>query len=323
MSRRGGEWQFAGDFRQSAEGRYGPRSKEGLLNGGDFIRFPAATNEPKMIASMTNQLQTLDQAKNTIIDLSIRFGPKALVAIIIMAIGYFVARWVAGMSERSLNKLKLEPPVRLLLLRVVRLVVLGLFLVMALTNLGVDLLPLIAGLGVAGAGVALAMQGVLGNLAAGLTIIFTRPFRVGEYIELGGVHGQVVSIELFATTLLHTDASRVVIPNRKIVGEILHNYGRIRQLDLSVGVAYASNLNDALALVRNVLDANAKVLKEPAPVVGVSLLGDSSINIAVKPWTSVDDYIAAGPEINKAIVEQFRANRIEIPFPQREVRMLS
>jgi small conductance mechanosensitive channel len=276
-----------------------------------------------MIASITNQLQTLEQAKTTLVDLSIRFGPKAFVACVILVIGYFVAGWVAGAFERSLKKLQLEPPVKLLLLRIVRLVVLGMFVVMALTNLGVDLLPLIAGLGVAGAGVALAMQGVLGNLAAGLTIIFTKPFRVGEYINLVGVEGQVVTIELFATTLIHTDASRVVIPNRKIVGEILHNYGTVRQHDLNVGVAYGANLEQALAIVGAILKSNARVLREPAPVVGVSLLGDSSINIAIKPWTSVSDYVPAGAEINKAIVEQFRANRIEIPFPQREVRMLN
>lgn len=272
---------------------------------------------------MTNQLQSLDQIKNTVIDLSIRFGPKAFVAVVILVIGFFVARWVAGVAQRYLDKLHLEPPVRLLFLRLIRLLVLALFLLMALTNLDVNLLPLIAGLSVAGAGIALAMQGVLGNLAAGLTIIFTKPFRVGEWIEIAGVSGQVKTIELFSTTLLHTDLSRVVIPNRKIVGEILHNYGNVRQLDLSVGVAYGTNLNDVTAIVRRVLAGNPRVLKEPAPVVGVTLLADSSINIAIKPWTKVDDFIAAQVEINQAVAEQLRAANISIPFPQREVRLLN
>jgi small conductance mechanosensitive channel len=272
---------------------------------------------------MTNQLQNLDQIKNTAIDLSIRFGPKVLVAGLILVIGFFVARWVAGVAQRYLDKLRMEPPVRLLLLRLVRVLVLGLFLLMALTNLDVNLLPLIAGLSVAGAGVALAMQGVLGNLTAGLTIIFTKPFRVGEYIELVGVQGQVVSIELFATTLVHADRSRVVVPNRKIVGEILHNYGTLRQLDLTVGVAYGTNVEQALAIVSNVLNANPRVLKEPAPVVGITALADSSINLAVKPWTSVPDFGPAGAELYQAIVNQFREGKIEIPFPQREVRMLN
>ena len=167
------------------------------------------------------------------------------------------------------------------------------------------------------------MQGVLGNLVAGLTIIFTKPFRFGEYIEIAGVQGQVTNIELFSTTLLHADHSKVVIPNRKIVGEILHNYGHIRQLDLSVGVAYGTNINNALIIVRDVLARNARVLKEPAPVVGVTMLADSSINIAIKPWTAVADYGPAQAEIYQDIVEQFRANNIQIPFPQREVRMIN
>jgi small conductance mechanosensitive channel len=268
-------------------------------------------------------LQTLEQAKQTAVDLSVRYGPKVIVAIIILAIGFFVARWVGGFSQRSLAKLNLEPPIRNLLLRLIRLLVMALFVLMALTNLEINLLPLIAGLSVAGAGIALAMQGVLGNLAAGLTILFTKPFRVGEYIQLGGVEGQVTTMELFATTLVHADKSRVVVPNRKIVGEILHNYGTVRQLDLTVGVAYGANLADALLVIREILKANPRVLQDLTPAVGISTLGDSSINIAVRPWTSVSDFGPAGAEIYQAIVAQFRERRIEIPFPQREVRLLN
>ena len=272
---------------------------------------------------MTNQLQTLEQAKQTVVDLSIRYGPKVFIAVTILVIGFFVARWVGTITQRSLAKLNMEPPVRTLLLRLVRLIVMALFVLMALTNLEVNLLPLIAGLSVAGAGIALAMQGVLGNLAAGLTILFTKPFRVGEYIQLSGVEGQVTTIELFATTLLHADRSRVVIPNRKIVGEILHNYGIIRQLELSVGVAYGTNLNDALLAISQVLKANARVLKEIEPVVGISMLGNSSIDIAIKPWVGIADFGPAAAEIYQAVVLQFRERRIEIPFPQHEVRLLN
>jgi small conductance mechanosensitive channel len=195
--------------------------------------------------------------------------------------------------------------------------------VLALDKFGVQIAPLIAGIGVAGVGIGLAAQGVLGNVIAGLTIIFTKPFRVGEYIELLGVYGQVQSIELFSTTLTHPDRSRVVIPNRKIVGEILHNYGMIRQLDLNVGVAYSADLNRALAVVHEILNANPRVLKEPKAVVGIEGLADSAITLGVSPWVSVPDYGAVQLEIYQAIVEQFRARGIEIPFPQREVRMLN
>jgi small conductance mechanosensitive channel len=272
--------------------------------------------------NMTNQIEMLNQVKIKAVDLGAQFGPKLLAAVVILIAGFFAARWVAGLFERSLNKFKLEPPVRQLLLRLVRVLVIGVFLLMAVMNLGFEIMPLVAGLGVAGAGVALALQGVLGNLAAGLTIIFTKPFRIGEYIQLIGVEGEVVSVELFATTLIHPDRSHVVIPNRKIVGEVLHNYGKLRQLDLNVGVAYATDLAEAIAAVNEVLNANPRVLKDPAPVVGVNGLGDSAINLNVRPWTSVADYLPAGAEIYRAIVDRFRERQISIPFPQREVRLL-
>jgi small conductance mechanosensitive channel len=272
---------------------------------------------------MTNQLASIEHAKGKIIDLSLQFGPKVLAALLIMVVGFFAARWVAGIFQRWIGKLELEPPVRLLLVRVIRAGVMGMFAIMAVQQLGFELMPLIAGLGVAGAGIAFAMQGVLGNLFAGLTIIFTKPFRVGEYVSMVGVEGRVESIELFATNLSHADLSKVVVPNRKIVGEILHNYGQIRQLDVVVGVAYSTDLNTALAAVNDVLNQNPRVLKEPAPVVRVSMLADSSINIAVKPWVTVTDYGVAVGEVTKGIVEEFRKRNISIPFPQREVRMLN
>ena len=196
---------------------------------------------------MSDQLQSLDQIKASVLDMVIRFGPKLVVAVIILVAGYMVGRWVGGLLERLLVRLRLEAPVRSLLVRLAQLVVFGLFAIMALQNLGVELLPLIAGLGVAGAGVALAMQGILGNVAAGLTIIFTQPFHVGDYLSIANEEGEVLDISLFSTTLGHTDRSKVLIPNRKIVGEILHNYGKIRQVDIVVGVAYDTDLNKALS----------------------------------------------------------------------------
>jgi small conductance mechanosensitive channel len=224
--------------------------------------------------------------------------------------------------QRVLGRVEIEPPVRQLLARVVQIFVLALFVVMALQNLGIELLPLIAGVGLAGAGVALAMQGVLGNLVAGLVIIFTRPFRVGEYISIVGVEGEVDTIRLFSTTLRHPDRSQVVIPNRRIVGEILHNYGSIRQLAIMVRVAYDTDLNQALAVIGEAVRSNPRVLRDPAPVIQVSVLADSSVEVSVKPWTAVPDCIAAQGEINKAIVEAFRSRNIVIPFPRREVRVL-
>lgn len=252
-------------------------------------------------------------------------GPKILSAILILVAGFFVARWAGKLVQSWLGRkeLQLEPPVQMLMVRLLRLLVLIFSLVIAAGTAGMDVTALVASIGVAGVGLGLATQGVLSNIVAGLTIIFTKPFRVGEYIEMLGTHGQVVSIELFSTTLIHSDRSRVVIPNRKIVGEILHNYGTMRQLDLSVGIGYGMDPQEAVAVVREILSRNPRVLKEPAPAVGITALADSSVNIAVKPWVTVADFGAAAAEINQAILLEFRSRRIEIPFPQREIRLLN
>jgi small conductance mechanosensitive channel len=270
--------------------------------------------------------QTIDaitRIEGKVVDFLTDYGFQIIGAVIILTIGLVIAWWIGRALRQWLEKKNVEPPIIMLAVRVVRLLIFLVALLQALEKLSVPIGPALAGIGVAGVGIGLALQSVLGNLVAGLSIIFTKPFRVGEWIEIAGVSGQVKTIELFSTTLLHTDLSRVVIPNRKIIGDILHNYGNVRQLDLSVGVAYGTNLNDATAIVRRVLSTNPRVLKEPVPIVGVTLLADSSINLAIRPWTKVDDFIPAQVEINQAVAEQLRAANISIPFPQREVRMLN
>jgi small conductance mechanosensitive channel len=272
---------------------------------------------------MNEQTATIGHARDTILDLLIRFGPRLLTAVLILIVGLAVSRWVSRWLAGVLGRRELEPPVRLLLTRTAWAICLLLFAVLALQNLGVELLPLIAGLSVAGAAVALATQGILSNMAAGLTIIFAKPYRVGEYIAIAGVEGVVETITLFSTTLGHVDRSRVVVPNRKIVGEILQNYGNIRQLDVSVGVAYDTDIEASLAVIRDVLRSNPRVLADPEPVVQTLRLGDSSVSIAVRPWVLVQDQVRAPGEVYAALLEAFRARGIVIPVPQSEVRLIS
>jgi small conductance mechanosensitive channel len=271
---------------------------------------------------MAADIRELEQAKATAIDLMVRFGPRLVVALLLLAAGFVIGRWLGQAVARALERFEIDHAVSTLICRIVRAIVLLLFAAMALQNLGVELLPLIAGLGVAGAGVALALQGVLGNLAAGLTIVFTRPFRIGEYISIVGVEGKVEEMSLFSTTLGHPDRSRVVVPNRKIVGEILHNYGVVRQVDVRVQVAYDTDLVEAYRAVREVLAGNARVLREPAPFVQVANLAESGVELAVKGWVAVPDWQQAQSELRETIVGAFRARRIGIPFPTREVRLL-
>ena len=230
---------------------------------------------------------TLMTWKDTIVDFVIRKGFDILGVIAILVVSALVARWLGKQLDGWLTKQKLDLPVRTLIVRVVKLLVFALAGVLALEKLGVAIAPMVAGIGVAGAGIALAMQGVLGNLVAGLQIIFVKRFRVGEYIEILGETGQVANVELFSTVLTLADGSKVVIPNKKIIGEILHNYGTTRQLKLSVGVAYDSDMNLVSSTIHEILNANSRVLKDPAPAVIIDSLGDSSINFSIFAWGRV------------------------------------
>jgi len=250
---------------------------------------------------------------DTIVQYAVQYGMQAIVALGIFTAGVMTARWAGNLAQRQLERHAMEPPVRLLLVRIVKIIVLLFTAVIALDALGVPISPLIAGIGVAGVGIGLALQGVLGNVMAGLSIIFTKPFKVGEHISLLGVHGDVVLIDIFSTTLMHPDRSRVIIPNRKIVGEILHNFGTIRQVHLAVDVAYTTDLNQALAIIHEVVSGHPHVLKDPAPSIGVSNLGRPAITIAVEPWTQVAHYGSAIGEINKSIIERFRDAHIQFP----------
>ncbi len=259
---------------------------------------------------------------NLLIDFGKAYGTKIFSALVILIVGYFIGRWVSKAFDNTLSKRQLEPPVRILLVRIVHVIIILFALLLAVQNIGIEIMPIVAGLGVAGVGIGFATQGVLSNAVAGLTIIFSKPYRVGEYIELLGVYGEVISIELFSTTLIHADRSLIIIPNRKIVGEILHNYGSIRQCDLSVSVAYSTDIKRAITLITEVLNDNKLVLQDPAPGVGITTLADSSIRIAVRPWVAVQNYGTVQSGIYQEILNRFASAQIVIPFPQQEIRIV-
>ena len=264
----------------------------------------------------------MEELKKTVLGFLFTYGMQIIGALVILMLGAILSKYLTRILDEELTKKGMEQPLRNLIGRGVKILIFAFTAVLALEKFGVPIAPLVAGIGVAGVGIGLAMQGVLSNVVAGLTIIFTKPFRIGEWVEMAGVHGEVVSIELFSTKLAHPDRSMILIPNRKIVGEILHNYGAIRQQDLSVGVAYASDLVAATAAIRRVLEANPRVLKDPVAVVGISSLADSSINFAIKPWVKVSDFGPACAELNLALVVEFRRCNMSIRFRQREIRVL-
>ena len=260
---------------------------------------------------------------NLITQYAVQYGFRIMGAVVVIIAALFVANSVGRLFERWLNKQDLEPPLRLLLLRLLKALLVILGVLIALDQLGVQIAPLVAGLGVAGLGVGLALQGVLSNVVAGLSIIFTKPYRVGEHISLLGVHGDVAKIDIFTTTLLHPDHSRIVIPNRKVVGEILHNFGTIRQLDLSIGVSYQTDIETTLRVLRELVARHPNVLQDPVPIIGIAAFADSSITLSIRPWVTVASVGSAHSELNQAIIQRLRADGVDIPFPQREVRLLN
>jgi small conductance mechanosensitive channel len=260
---------------------------------------------------------------DTLTQYAVQYGLQAAVALGIFISGIFAARLAGKYTQQSLERQVLDPPVRLLLVRIVKIVVMLFTSMIALQTLGVPIAPLIAGVGVAGVGIGLALQGVLSNVMAGLSIIFSKPYKVGEHISLLGVHGDVVVIDIFTTTLMHADRSRVIIPNRKIVGEILHNFGEIRQVHLTIPVSHRTDIELALTQAREVLDQHPLVLKDPAPLLRVTSLSESFIEISVEPWTAVANYIAAHGEMNTAILKRFRAHGIEPPSSRHDVQLVS
>jgi small conductance mechanosensitive channel len=259
-----------------------------------------------------------------VLDLVVRYGFQVLGALVILAAGLIVARWAGVLTERQLLRQEMEPPMRQLIVRALRIVVLLFAVVVALDKFGFQVAPLVAGIGVAGLGLGIALQGVLSNLVAGLTIIFTKPFRVGEHIAVAGVQGDVTAIELSATTLTHADRSRVIIPNRKIVGEILHNFGTTRQLSLSVSVAQPGDVSVLLAGVRQVVMLNPRVLKDPPPAIGIVQVTDGGVRVGVQPWVRVSDVGIADGELYQALLEHLRARGLTGGAAQlHEVRLLN
>lgn len=258
-----------------------------------------------------------------IMEILTRYGLQVLGALAILVIGLLVARWLGGLADQRFQKSQMEPPMRILLVRVIKIIVLILAVVVALDKFGFSVAPLVAGIGVAGLGFGLALQGVFSNIVAGLTIIFTKPFRVGEHIAIVGVRGDVTHIELSATTLVQADLSRVIVPNRKIVGEILHNFGTMRQLTLTVRVPHPTDLNLALQAARQVVMESVRTLKDPVPSVGIAAVDDIGIKIEVQPWVRVVDVVAAEPELYQALVEAFRARGIGIPVAAHDVRLMN
>ena len=240
---------------------------------------------------------------------------------------FFVGKWIVGMVVKGLMKAMQKGDLDITLRRFVSNLarsLLMLFVIIAAINaLGVQTASLIALVGAAGLAVGLALQGSLANFAAGVLIVLFRPYKVGDWIEGGGVSGSVEEVQILTTVLKTGDNKRVIIPNSQIMGTTITNYSAndTRRVDLVVGVSYSDDLDKVRKELQDLVDADERILKDPAVTIAVSELADSSVNFVLRPWVNTADYWAVYFDLTEKVKKRFDEVGISIPFPQRDVHV--
>jgi len=260
---------------------------------------------------------------NKVYQLLMIYGIKVLAAIAIFIIGRWVAKGVRKLVERVMVKSKVDSTLISFTANLAYIALLAFIVIAALGQLGIQTTSFIAILGAAGLAVGLALQGSLSNFAAGFLLIIFRPFKVGDYIEGGGVTGVVEAIQIFTTQLKTPDNKTVIVPNAKMTDVNIVNWTvkGTRRLDMVMGIGYEDDIDKARQIMADIIAADGRVLKDPVPQIAVSELGDSSVNFVVRPWAKVEDYWGLYFDLTEKIKKAFDANGISIPFPQRDVHL--
>lgn len=253
------------------------------------------------------------------------FALRLIGSLLILALGVWMARWVARSLRRAMDKVHTQPIVASFVSNLAKAVFIILVVVAAIVNLGIPLTPVLAVLGAAGLAVGLALQNTLSHLASGVLLAILRPFNVGDFVEVNGLMGTVEAMHIFQTRLITPDNRVIIMPNSLLTNSPLINYtqkGR-RRVDLVFSVSYGDDLARVKTILEEILAADPRVLQDPAPTVGVLALADSSINFAVRPWATIQDYWPLTFDLNQRVKQRFDAEGITIPFPQRVVRTVS
>lgn len=256
-------------------------------------------------------------------DYLFQYGMGLLTAILIFVIGKCLAKILANLVENLLEKAKIDRTLSTFSRNLTYVALMTFVIIAALGRLGIQTTSFIAILGAAGLAVGLALQGSLSNFAAGVLIILFKPFKVGDFIVAGGTMGTVVEIQIFCTILNGPDNRREIVPNAKITGDNITNFSAIdkRRVDLVIGISYNSNIKKAKEVLMSVVTSDSRVLKDPAPVVAVSELADSSVNLVCRPWCKPGDYWAVYFDTLENAKAELEKNGITIPFPQRDVHL--
>ena len=251
------------------------------------------------------------------------YGLKVIAAIAVLILGRLAAKLVQKIIEKMMAKGKQEQTLISFVSHLTYAALMAFVIIAALGQLGIQTASFVAVLGAAGLAIGLALQGSLANFAAGVLMIIFKPFKVGDFIEGGGVSGVVEEIQIFTTQLRSPDNKAIIVPNAQMTCGNIVNYSSkgTRRVDLVAGIGYDDDIDKARSVLEKILAEESRILEDPAPTIAVSELGDSSVNFVVRPWVSVDDYWDVFFALNEAIKKQFDANNISIPFPQRDVHV--
>jgi small conductance mechanosensitive channel len=265
----------------------------------------------------------MEDLLNKIWELLTVYGLKIIAALAILVIGVWISKLLKKVTHRVATKKELDPAIVSFIVNLIYYALLTFVVLAALAQLGIQTTSFIAVIGAAGLAIGLALQGSLANFAAGFLIILFRPFKAGDFIEGAGVMGTVEAIHVFTTQLKSPDNKAIVVPNAKLTADNITNFSakETRRVDLVFGISYGDNIDKAKEVISEQLAKDARVLKDPAPTIGVVDLADSSVNIVVRPWVKTTDYWNVYFDTIEGIKKRFDSEGISIPFPQRDVHL--
>ena len=272
---------------------------------------------------MQDEIQTAQRLIDMAIDFMVNYSFQIIGAILVLVAGILAGKFAASFLLTLLEKKNVDITLSKFLASTAKGLIIGFAVLVAMGKFGITIAPLIAALAATAFGASFAIQGPLSNYGAGLVIVLTRPFVVGNTISVAGVSGVVEEVKLGATILSDEDGVEITIPNKQIVGEILHNSQEKRIVEGIVGISYDSNAQEAIRIVKEVLLGFDDILQDPPPQVGIEEFGDSSINIGMRYWIPSKKYFSLLHSVNLAVYEALKRENIEIPFPQRDVHIVS
>lgn len=251
------------------------------------------------------------------------YGTKIIGALAILVLGRIGVGIFTSIVGRLMKKGNVDPTLTKFVISISKIALMTFIIISALGALGVQTASFIAIIGAAGLAVGFALQGSLANFASGVMLIIFRPFKTGDYVEAGGTSGSVESVQIFNTTLKTPDNKKVIVPNSQITGDKIVNYSAMerRRIDMVFGIGYDDSIKQAKEILERIISGDERILKDPAPVIAVLELGDSSVNFAVRPWVNTSDYWAVYFDITEKVKLAFDENNISIPFPQRDVHI--